>query len=575
MLGTEETYSFLHWPLEFPDVTRAGGFDVVLTNPPWELLQPEETGFFRTHGRNDIAQLPGAQRKAAIRDLPRTDPNLARRWEEHKLAIARQTGYIRKSGRFPLTSVGKLNVYAPFMETVRSLLKSTGRAGCIVPSGLVTDDTTKKFFQTVIEKRELVSLYHFTNRAKLFPDVGSNVGFCLLTLAGSDGTPSRPDFSFFLQRAADLRHEERRLSLDEHDIRLLNPNTRTCPIIPSRRDVRLLREIYRRVPILVEEGRSEGNPWGIQFRQGLFNMTSKSHLFRGREELRNDGWCLQEDVFHRDRDRYLPLFEAKMFHHFNHRWRTLGGSRGATCAAGRELAEDVFPRYWVTEAEVESQLQRHWDWNWVIGCRLICRNTDERTIIASILPRVGCGNSVLVLFPSGAGAVHHGLLTACLSSYALDYVARRKLGGINLNFHILKQLPVLPPSTYDGPAPWYRDVPLRDWLAPRLLELTYTSPDLVPFARDMGYAGNPFGWDSERRFLLRCELDAAFFHLYGIAHDDVGFIMDTFPIVRHKDEKALGEYRTKRVIMELYDAMQTATVNGSRYKSAAASLHQG
>ena len=67
--------------------------------------------------------------------------------------------------------------------------------------------------------------------------------------------------------------------------------------------------------------------------------------------------------------------------------------------------------------------------------------------------------------------------------------------------------------------------------------------------------GTPFRWDDERRFLLRCELDAAYFHLYAIARDDVDYIMDTFPIVRRKDEKKHGEYRTKRVILEMDDQM--------------------
>ena len=102
---------------------------------------------------------------------------------------------------------------------------------------------------------------------------------------------------------------------------------------------------------------------------------------------------------------------------------------------------------------------------------------------------------------------------------------------------------------------------------PRVLELTYTAWDLQPFAHDCGYDGPPFRWDEERRFLLRCELDAAYFHLYGIARDDVDYIMDTFPIVRRKDEAAHGEYRTKRVILEIYDEMAEAMRTGEPYRT--------
>jgi hypothetical protein len=103
------------------------------------------------------------------------------------------------------------------------------------------------------------------------------------------------------------------------------------------------------------------------------------------------------------------------------------------------------------------------------------------------------------------------------------------------------------------------------WLLPRILELTYTAWDLEPFARDVGYDGPPFRWDSARRFLLRAELDAAFFHLYGLSRDDVDYVMDTFPIVRKNDEKAHGEYRTKRVILEIYDDMAAAARTGVPY----------
>lgn len=41
--------------------------------------------------------------------------------------------------------------------------------------------------------------------------------------------------------------------------------------------------------------------------------------------------------------------------------------------------------------------------------------------------------------------------------------------------------------------------------------------------------------------IRRRELDAAYFHLYGIARDDVDYIMETFPIVKRKDVAAHGD----------------------------------
>ncbi|GLV55903.1 hypothetical protein KDH_27470 [Dictyobacter sp. S3.2.2.5] len=91
--------------------------------------------------------------------------------------------------------------------------------------------------------------------------------------------------------------------------------------------------------------------------------------------------------------------------------------------------------------------------------------------------------------------------------------------------------------------------------------------DLEAFAKDCGYDGSPFQWDEARRFLLRCELDAAYFYFYGIQRDDVGYIMDTFRIWKEKEEKQCNEYRTRRVILEIYDEMQQAIESGVLYQT--------
>ncbi|RMD65433.1 hypothetical protein D6833_03005, partial [Candidatus Parcubacteria bacterium] len=191
------------------------------------------------------------------------------------------------------------------------------------------------------------------------------------------------------------------------------------------------------------------------------------------------------------------------------------------------------------------------------------------------------------------------LLTGASDSLSFDYCARQKLGGTDLTYTTMRQLPVLPPSAFDQPLPfpWESDhsPTVADFIRPRVLELTYTAWDLKPFAEDLGYDGPPFRYDPERRFLLRCELDALFFHLYLPAEPDgawrratrdwavaeespeklkqlkalfptprdaVAYILDQFPIVRRKDEERFGEYRTRRVILELYDAMQDARQTG-------------
>jgi len=466
-----------------------------------------------------------------------------------------------------LTGNGRVNLYSVFAETDRSLLRQKGRAGVVLPTGIATDDTNKIFFGDLVGKRALASLYDFENRKALFAGVHRSYKFSLVTVSSDGDGPREADLACFLLDPSDLAGEERHFTLSTEDFALINPNTLTLPIFRSKRDAELTKAIYRRVPVLVREGDPDGNPWGIAFRQGLFNMTSDSGLFRTRMEMEAEGWRLQGNVFERGEARYLPLYEAKMLHQFDHRWATYDGleTRDVTVAEKADPHCVALPRYWVPEREVQARLERRWDRHWLLGWRDICRSTDERTVIASVLPRVACGDTLLLMFPAPEFATLAPLLGANLDSFVLDFAARQKIGGTHLKYHVFKQLATLPPDAYIGVAPWCRPESLQDWLAPRALELTYTAWDMQPFARDLGYDGPPFAWDPERRFHLRCELDAAFFHLYGIERDDVDYIMETFPIVKRKDEAKWGEYRTKRVILEVYDAMRRAMVTGVAY----------
>jgi len=406
-----------HWPLEFPDVMAKGGFDVVLGNPPWEVLQLGEEEYFAARSP-EIAALPGARRKAAIKALETTNPALwaSYRRDLHEVEAINQ--FLRESGFFDLTARGKLNTYALFAELFLHLVGPGGRAGLIVPTGIATDDSTKAFFEAVAGGGRLASLYDFENREGLFPSVDSRMKFALLTL-GSGEQAAR--FVFFATRPEHLKDARRAFTLSAEDIRLINPNTRTCPVFRSSADAELTKRIYARVPVLVDESRGkDGNPWGIEFRQGLFNMTSDSGLFRTAAQLaaagfRREGadWvrpALAVGVRRGDElpvpgggaraaDRYVPLYEAKMIHHFDHRWATYAedgdASREVTPAEKADPGFIATPRYWVPEAEVAARLaERGWTRRWLMGWRNVTNATNERTVIAAVMPVRGIGNSL-------------------------------------------------------------------------------------------------------------------------------------------------------------------------------------
>ena len=346
-----DAFQFFHWHLAFPEVFVSGGFDCVLGNPPWEHTELKEKEWFAGRHAGIVNARTGADRKRRIAALQDEDPPL---YASYANALRRHDGLshlLRNTDRFPRAARGRINLYAVFAEGMRNLVKGRGRAGCLLPTGIATDDSTKIFFQDVVETRSLVSLFDFENKGIFFPGVHSSYKFCLFTTGnGARVASDRAEFVFFAHAVGELYDSERRFTLSPDDIALLNPNTRTCPIFRSRKDAELTKAIYRRVPVLCREasdGNPEENPWGIRFRQGLFNMTSDSGLFRTRSDLESDGWRLEGNVFHKNGGDCLPLYEAKMVHHFDHCWASYR-------EVGVEDVADAVPLEGQTESRLPS-----------------------------------------------------------------------------------------------------------------------------------------------------------------------------------------------------------------------------
>lgn len=287
-------------------------------------------------------------------------------------------------------------------------------------------------------------------------------------------------------------------------------------------------------------------------------MSNDSGLFRTRAQLEEQGYALGGDGVFRARGQndYLQLYEAKLFHQYDHRFATFEGGAGEDKARDTTEAEHAdpryvpTPRYWVPSAEVERALGE-WHAPWLLGFRDITNATNERTFISACLPRVGVGHTAPLLL-STAGPQGYLQLMANLNSIPFDFVARQKVGGTHMTYFIVKQLPVMPTETYDR---YINGERLAEWVKRRALELTYTSYDMAPLARDLGYDGLPSKWDEARRAELRGELDGLYAHLYGLSRDDFAYILTTFPVLQKNEERRYGEYRTAGLARAAYDAL--------------------
>jgi hypothetical protein len=533
-------FRFFHWALEFPEVFEEGGFDAVIGNPPWDVIQPEEVKFFPAHGAPEIAHLPGDKRKQVIDRLSERNPILADLWQKHVRDIGSISSFVRGSGRFNLSAVGKLNTYSLFADLVGQLSGPSGKTGIIVPTGIATDDSNKKFFADLNLRHSLISLFDFENRDGLFPGVHRSYKFSLLTMGRN--TAQQAEFAFFLTQAEQITDGRRRFTLSSSDVSLLNPNTHTCPIFRTKQDAQLTRKLYENVPVLIVESKQQ-NPWGIRFQQGLFNMTSDSNLF-----------------IDSPRAGHLPLFEAKMIHQFDHRWATYEHGEPRNCTPKEKASPTFFvtPRYWVQRQLVNEQLQE-WQHDWLVGFRDIARATDERTAMFSFIPRYGAGHTLPLIFLANHTITDIFCFVGCVNSLVFDYATRQKLGGTHLTFSVLKQLPVLAPEFFRSDD--------RTYITSRVMELVYTAHDLTSVAEAAGHSGAPFVWDESRRAQVRAELDAYYAHLYGLTLDELRYILDpkdvfgrdlpseTFRVLKEREEKQYGEYRTRRLVLEAFNKL--------------------
>ena len=711
-------HRFFHWHVEFPEVFATGvgeedaafgwrgGFDVMVGNPPWERIKLQEKEFFETRDPAIANASNAAKRKRLIASLPQTNPGLWAEFQHAARASEGESGYVRTSGRFPLTGRGDVNTYAVFAETFRDLIGRQGRAGIITPTGIATDATTAPFIADTLRTRRLAAFFDFENESKIFAGVHNQFRFAATSFTGAGDQVSVVKMAFYTRYVEDV--PQRQYILDADEVLAINPNTGTLPMFRTRKDADITLGIYRRHPILIREGDPDGNPWGLSLMR-MFDMANDSGLFRTAEELealgaRFDGWAWDlgagsptsaegDDVVSsgamssretprstalggeagrgaarpgfgsvRARDevagpaqlprtrRWVPLHEAKMLSHYNHRYATYEGATQAQLNKGtlprltpvqlNDPWHESRPHYWVEESEVDQALADRSDRGWLLGWRDITNTSNERTMIPCLFPRAGAGHvfPLALLHRDGgdsgnSGALDLALLLAVWSSLAFDYVTRQSLSGTHLTYGVIKQLACPPPPAIDAPFPesWmhgsvgihetrrgsptqmraheqsqtartasedrppefdadhesfamarariasrsaidddsYREksgelatipalppepIPtLRDFIVPRVLELTYTSHRMAPFARDLGHDGPPFSWDPDRRALIQAELDAVMMHVYGLTRAEVEHVLDSFPVLCKYEERDHGEFRTRRLVLDYYD----------------------
>lgn len=588
---------FLHWEVAFPGVWNdwesaepSGGFDAVIGNPPWDRMKFQEVEWFAER-RPDIAMATrAADRKRMVAQLLKTnDPLVA----DYQAAVARAEGsalVARSCGCYPLLSSGDVNLYSLFVERALALVKSTGVVGLLTPSGIASDKSASEFFKSIATTGRLACLIDFENRRHemdaFFPDVDSRFKFCALIAGGEKRLFRDTQCAFFLQDVRELSNPDRAFTLTPADFAKVNPNTGTAPIFRSRRDAAITTAIYDRLPVLVD--RRKADPvavFPVRYFT-MFHMTNDSQLFVTKAELEKTAYPVGGGRWRRGAEEFVPLYEGKMVQAFDHRAANITvNPENLNRPAQPEPATSIQhadpswlpnPQYMVAAAAIA--------WpsgvNTALSFKDITASTNIRTMIAAHLPFAGVGNTLPLILPdlpekkaarANALAEYHEalpLLLANLNAIPFDYVARQKVQSTHLNWYIVEQLPVIPPSAYSRA---FGAKTARDIVRDEVLALTYTSHDMAPFARDMGYidpatgeAKPPFVFDAADRLRRRARLDALYFMFYfpsvtpadmAALRDTANYIYSTFPIVEREEMAAHGRYLSRDLCLAYINAL--------------------
>ena len=569
--------NILHWELAFPYLwqdwagDRRGGFDAVISNPPWDRIKLQEVEWWAARD-DDLAKAPTAAARRGIIDRRRQAGDfLIAQFDEAVERAQTMSLVVRESGNYPLMGKGDINLYSLFVERGLQLLSPGGIMGMLTPSGIYSDLTAADFFKSVSTTGRLSGVYDFENRrsadqenqsSKWFPDVDSRFKFCALIVGGEERKFEQANCGFYLNSRADLDDPQRVFPMTPADFQRINPNTGTMPTLRSPEGAEIVRGIYERHPVLVNRsGDVERQVWPLRYFT-MFHMTNDSDWFKTAEDLAGLGaYRVVGNHYKLGGREWLPLYQGRMIHQFDHRAGSVEihpentHNPYVTRSATDEERQnpDFLPdtQHWVDAEEVKRRTDG--GFLWALGFRDITNSTNERTMIAAIVPWAAYGNKIPVLRPQqGFSAGDAAMLVANLDSLALDFVARRKIQGTNANWYIVEQLPVIEPSTYDRA---FGSTTAAELVRDHVLRLCCTATDLEPFARELGHAGPPFRWDAAERRQLRARLDALYFHLYGLSESDAEHVLDQFPVLEKNDRSEHGRYLTKELVLGHYRAL--------------------
>jgi hypothetical protein len=512
-----------HWGYEFDEVMNTrGGFDVIITNPPWDIFKPNAKEFFAEH--SDLV----TKKKMTLKEFEEEQGKLLKQkdirdaWFDYQNSFPYVSTYYRSTPQFAnqISMIkGKkagtdINLYKLFVEQCFNLLRPQGSCGMVIPSGIYTDLGTKQLREMFFGNTSIMGLFCFENRKEIFENVDSRFKFVVLTFEKGGKTKEFP--------AMFMRHNVGELStfpaydslmMSVENIRKFAPDSLSIPEFKNATDAQIAEKMGR-FPLLGEE---VAGKWLARF-STEFHITNDSEYFN-------------------ETGKGLPLYQGRMIYQYTSSYDN--------------------PKFWIKPELVSKkyilQVDGMPEYNkYRLAFRGVASSTNERTLISTILPRGVFAEVQLPVIDIRQGKINLAeqiYLVALLNSFCADFSIRNRVSARLSNFHVY-QTPVPRLSAKDKAfAP----------IVERAAKLICTTPEFQSLKDELGRMKTPDGKpliDSSfilqtlslpERARLRAELDGMVAHLYDLTESEFAHILSTFPLVAEEAKSAaMEEFRKIR-----------------------------
>jgi type I restriction-modification system DNA methylase subunit len=558
-----ESMEPFNWVLEFAEVYAEGGFDAVVGNPPWDQLRPNREDFFTRYDGKFRIRSPSE--KDEIEQELLEDDEIAGAWEEYQDRIEIQMRYFTDGPAYQLqtpTVAGRKdpnenNLAGLFLERVFEIAGEGGYVAQVLPGVIFNGSFSKDLRMKMLNEGQINSLVTFENKG-IFPNIDNRYNFGVVTFKNGDTTDILK--GIFQQHKVEILN-----SLDEHAVEIpkrvlerYSPESRIFPFITSQREVEVLDTILSHPSL----GDDIDEKW---------KATPHRELDRARDSDRFVDEDKGDYPIYGGRNIFQFAYDNSVLESVEHpEFWGIPEEENPELSAKRRVRERTFRSgdlkkaiYTAFDGEKTSKSQKQFvnelleenrgnpltmddvklDCSeYRIVYREIARTTDERTMIATVLPKgIVCYHKLHTIRPIEPIPTKEALQNFPLHS-TYDRIFSDKELFVAVGF--LNSIPFdfLMRTKVDSSVVMYK---FRESQVPRLTEGDEWFEYIWKRAARLNCYGEAFAemrdrlggidpaTEMDERREVQAELDAAAFHAYGLDREQTAFVLDDFHRVQN------------------------------------------